>query len=351
MKMMRSVLFLMVFCLLLCPFLISCSSSLSISQSEEKGEMTEEKIAEETATKEAEETQTDHKDDNKTGKDPSKDDEMNIIFIGNSYSYYWVDELWSMLHAAGYKNLTVCNVYYSGCSLEQHVNWMMENQANYDFCIYTESGKQVKKNSSLRTCLSWKDWDMVGIQQSGSYLYGKGEEALRKSLEKDLGTLLAYVKRTHPNAKYFWQQGWVHGLGKEYDTVEEQLRYSDINRRVAIDTCAEYGMTRLPLGDAWDKVRHDPLIKEGGKTLTTRIFKGKGNYDDLSHDGDVGGGQYLNACVYYEVLTGKSCLENTFRPEYTYEGQDLSLSEEKIALLKNAAHQAVATVYGEDFAK
>ena len=203
----------------------------------------------------------------------------------------------------------------------------------------------------MKTCLSYADWDMVGVLQSGSYLYGEGETALRESIKADLGILLAYVKKTSPNAKYFWQQSWVHGLGKEYDTVEEQLRYSDINRRVAIDTCAEYGMTRLPLGDAWDKVRHDPLIREGGRTLTTRIFKGKGNYDDLSHDGDVGGGQYLNACVAFEVLMGKSCLENTFRPKYEFEREDLSLSEEKIALLKNAAHQAVAEVYGAGFAK
>ena len=92
-------------------------------------------------------------------------------------------------------------------------------------------------------------------------------------------------------------------------------------------------------------------IGEGGKTLTTRIFLGKPDHDDLSHDGDVGGGQFLNACVAFEVITGKSCLENSFVPHYEFEGQDLSLSEEKITLLKNSAHQAVAGVYGEDFAK
>lgn len=351
MRTMRPFLFVVLLCMLFCPFLNSCAPALSEFPSEESGETARQDGTEETAGTQEAKPQGDNKQDEKVEKDPSKDDELNIIFIGNSYSYYWVDEFWSMLHAAGYEKLTVCNVYYSGCTLEQHVNWMMENQANYEFCIYTEKGKNVKKNSSLKTCLSWADWDMVGIQQSGTYLYGKGEDALRKSLEKDLGTLLAYVKRTHPNAKYFWQQGWVHGLGKEYDTVEEQMRYTDINRRVAQDTCAAYNLTCVPLGDAWESVRHDPLIHEGGKTLTTRIFQGKPDHDDLSHDGDVGGGQFLNACVYYEVLTQKSCLDNTFRPHYEYQGQDLSLSAEKIALLKNAAHSAVAAVYGEDFAK
>ena len=56
---------------------------------------------------------------------------------------------------------------------------------------------------------------------------------------------------------------------------------------------------------------------------------------DYGHDGDIGGGQYLNACVWYEILTGNSCVGNTFRPSY-------ELSEEKIAVLQAAAHQAVA---------
>ena len=65
---------------------------------------------------------------------------------------------------------------------------------------------------------------------------------------------------------------------------------------------------------------------------------------DYYHDGDIGGGQYLNACVWYEVLMGKSCVGNTWRPPY-------ELSEEKIAILQAAAHEAVAAVYGADHAK
>ena len=66
--------------------------------------------------------------------------------------------------------------------------------------------------------------------------------------------------------------------------------------------------------------------------------------EDMYHDGDVGGGQYLNACVWFEVLTGKSCIGNTWRPSY-------ELSEERITQLQLAAHQAVAECYGEDYAK
>ena len=58
---------------------------------------------------------------------------------------------------------------------------------------------------------------------------------------------------------------------------------------------------------------------------------------DTSHDGDIGGGQYLNACVWFETLTGQSCVGNAFRPDY-------ELSEEMITMLQNAAHIAVETM-------
>ena len=77
-----------------------------------------------------------------------------------------------------------------------------------------------------------------------------------------------------------------------------------------------------------------PLI---GQTLCARkgVNQDKG---DCNHDGDIGGGQYLNGCVWFEVLTGQSCIGNSWRPD-TYE-----LPEEKIVVLQQVAHDSVAGV-------
>ena len=68
------------------------------------------------------------------------------------------------------------------------------------------------------------------------------------------------------------------------------------------------------------------------------VNNGEGDY---LRDGDVGGGQYLSACVWFETLTGRSCIGNTFRPVYKLEDKKYLLSEEMIEVLQNAAHQAV----------
>ena len=102
--------------------------------------------------------------------------------------------------------------------------------------------------------------------------------------------------------------------------------------------CERFGLDRIPSGDAWQHARNDSAVGD--------VLCGKnGNLQgDFYHDGDIGGGRYLNACVWFEVLTQKSCLENTWRPDY-------ELSEEKIAALQKAAHRAVAEAYGEGYAR
>ena len=84
----------------------------------------------------------------------------------------------------------------------------------------------------------------------------------------------------------------------------------------------KHGLTVVPSGEAWEKARANELI---GDTLCMA---------DNHHEGEEGGGQYLNACVWFEMLTGRSILGNTYRPSY-------DLAEEKIPVLQEAAHEAV----------
>ena len=282
--------------------------------------------------------------------DPSLDNELNIMLIGNSYSYYWPDELWGLLNGAGYENVTICNVYYSGCTFEQHWTWHEGGQANYRLCTSSSKGRTEEAGFNLSASLARKNWDIISFQQSGKYMYSGGVVNHRASIEPYLTALYNYVHEQFPGAKYYFPQSWSHEIGNGVKDEAEQKTVTDGYRTVAEEVCQKYGFTMVPCGDAWVLVRHDPLVTQDGRTLTYRI-KGEELMDDLTHDGDVGGGQYLNACVWFEVLTGKSVVGHTWRPEYTYQGEDYSLSEEMIALLQNAAHTAVANVYGPDYAK
>ena len=82
------------------------------------------------------------------------------------------------------------------------------------------------------------------------------------------------------------------------------------------------------------------------------------NAGDGYHDGDIGGGQLLNACVWFEIITGKSVVGNSYIPEYATSSTladsllnqvnvvktdtGYALTPEFVAQIQAAAHKAVA---------
>jgi len=96
----------------------------------------------------------------------------------------------------------------------------------------------------------------------------------------------------------------------------------------------------VPVGDAWK------LARDTNWEIGEGLYGTDGNYyGDYLHDGNTGGGQYLNGCIYFEVLTGMSCIGNTWRPS------DYTLDEDKVTFLQNIAHETVLSIYGEDHYK
>jgi len=296
---------------------------------------------------------------------------MKILLIGNSYSYYWTDELYQLLAAAGDKDAVVCNIYYSGCSFDRHVNWWKNGENPYTVNIHDKNGRTSIKKTTFETGLGYAKWDKIGFQQSGRYIYGGGEELHDKMIGDYLPELYERVHARFPDAEYYWQQNWTHEVGLaghgRMKSLEKQTEIYEIYRRVSMKYCKEFGFTNVPCGDAWKNIRHEPMFyaptEEEGmlphRTLHTRIFTGSyKDYpfvynNDLSHDGDIGGGQYLNAAVYFEVLTRKSVVGNTYVPSYTHEtaGITFTFNEERVAALQKAAHEAVLNVYGEEWYK
>lgn len=274
--------------------------------------------------------------------DPAQDDTLNILMIGNSLCYYYVEELYGMLKAAGIK-ANVCNVYHSGCTVKQHWTWWKNGESNYDFYITNEDGRVKTEGTSLEYCLKQQNWDVISMQESNSAFYN-GDPATQREASKSWRTeLWSYIKEQFPMSRHFWHQQWSRQIGTTssgfvMESAEQQQSYADLIRDYALAVCQEQGLERVNSGDAWQIVRKE----HGYDKLCARIGKGENHEGDKAHDGDWGGGQYLNACVWFEITTGQSCIGNTYRPKYiTADGQDLSLSEDMIQMLQQSAHKAV----------
>ncbi len=329
---MKKIKYIITLLLLTSLFLSACAPALS-APAETTAEDTpgvttnkkEEKTEEETNEKPAEEKIMQK-------EDPKNDGVLNLLMYGNSACYYYTNELFQVAKEAGVK-MKVCNIYYSGCRLKQHWDFWKTNQAPYEYFVTDETGrKKVNAAASLDQCLRKENWDVITIQEAVNPVRSLDRDLVFRELEPYTSDLLGHIQKNFPMSTIMYHQTWSSEIG--YDaangsvlTKEAQDLQHQVIRDVAITLCQKYNLQRIPVGDAWQIARADTRV---GDTLCHK----NGTVGDYGHDGDTGGGRYLNACVWFEVLTGKSCIGNTWRPDY-------DLSEQKITALQEAAHKAV----------
>lgn len=269
---------------------------------------------------------------------------LNILMIGNSFCYSYVDELYGMADALGYQ-LNITNLYYAGASIKSHWTWLTDLSEGNGKCEYWITGALGRYMHPTITTLTEAqevaDWDVISCQQhfdgARTVDFAAGYESCMPYAED----MFRYLGEKFPDAKLYWHETWAYGVGyvhpknKDEDpdndvangdvlsTAVQTRQYNTI-REVSAAICNETGVSMIPTGDAWQLAR-----AQLGDTL---------NKADYCHDGDAGGGQYLIACVWLEILIEESPVGNTWRPA------DYILSEDKIPVLQQAAHDAVAAL-------
>ena len=272
--------------------------------------------------------------------DPGEDGILNILMVGNSGCFYYVEELHGMLATVGIQ-ANVCNVYYDGCKTSQHWTWWKTGESKYDYFTTNDQGRVKTEGVNLEWCLQQQNWDVISLHEGG--MADLRSSTVEVSIEKRhtyLFDLYGYFHEQFPYASLYWQEPAAYQVGyaKNFtiSTLEEQQKDTKIFRDLSIAIAKKYNVGWIPRGDA------AIIVREGGyDNLCARLGKGANNEGDYYHDGDWGGGQFLTASVWFEVLTGESCIGNSYRPLYM-DDPALSPSEELILMLQKAAHEAVA---------
>ena len=271
-----------------------------------------------------------------------------ILMIGSSYSYYYCDELYAIAKQDGVE-LKVANLYVSGGTMAQHYAQIGAAAGIYDLIIHDETGKTQTKNVTIDEALDLEEWDLITIQESYDPIYNVANPSDGEQTKQWVKKMVAYLRKNYPESPVMWHQVWSKEVGYQGPyteankannfanvpedskvlTAEKQKHDYEVIRDCALDLCESFDMYRIPSGDAWQMVRADDRI---GDNLCM---------EDGTHDNAHG--QYLNACVWYETLTGNSCIGNRWG--------DGVLTMDEIAVLQEFAHKAVAAVYGEDYAQ
>ena len=294
------------------------------------------------------------------------DSTLRILMVGNSFCYYYTDELYELLMEnppEGIKEVEIYNLYYSGCNLTQHYTWWVQEKANYDLFKVDLNGRVCLNNIhakwSLEQALAWAEWDYISLQgsvSSGSYMNVDKREFTRNGIVEMAEPLLDRFHELHPNAQLLWHRTWYSEIGRVGSdgyvyTAEGGPKY-DAGMQEICDYMTEefdknkpYDLMQVNSGAAWTEARKLnetlDLLPYGG--LCARLNYNKfgdqrANSGDGYHDGDIGGAQLLNAYIWYMTLTGNTDLTaSKYMPVYKIDAIEYPLSEELVNMLKTAA--------------
>jgi hypothetical protein len=247
----------------------------------------------------------------------AQNDTIRILCIGNSFSWDAVEQELAPLCEEGKQPIIIGNLYYGGCSLEQHYTFMHKDTAAYSFRYIEHGVRTPNEGYSLRQALRLMQWDYISFQQASH------DSGIQGSYEPYLSDLIDTVHAYQPNAKLCWMQTWSYSQDAKHPQFpryqkSQQIMDDSIHNATLALLKLHPELTLIPCGKAITLARQTKL----GDTLCRDGYHLNYEY-----------GRYTAACVWYELLTGKKCCTNKYKND--------KMTKEQRKLTQKAAHQAM----------
>lgn len=281
---------------------------------------------------------------------------IRVLCIGNSFSWDAVEqELVPLCDAQGIE-VEIHNLYYGGCSLAQHADFLMRDTAAYSHRICSnqspslhgrdgEGFRLIKDTISLRQALRDGKYDYISLQQASH------DSGIRASYEPWLSMLIDTVRAYQPEARICWMQTWAYSRDAKHPAYP---RYHNDQQEMwdSIQACTRYVLDIMekqlpsfqgeelcsierPVDGHRTSLGGRPLLIPCGTAIQLARQTKLG--DTLCRDGyhlDYVYGRYTAACVWYEILTGKDVRRNR------YKNPQMTCRQARIT--KEAAHKATS---------
>ena len=235
-----------------------------------------------------------------------------MLCIGNSFSWDAVEQ--ELVPLCDEKNVQVeiHNLYYGGCSLQQHAEFLLKDTAAYSHRVCTNAEPRVIKDTiSLRQALQDGDYDYISLQQASH------DSGIRSTYEPWLSMLVDTIRAYQPNARICWMQTWAYSQDAKHPNYP---RYHNNQQEMwdSIMACTPKQLPVIPCGAAIQLARQTKLG------------------DSLCRDGyhlNYVYGRYTAACVWYEMITGKDVRCNRYK--------NAQMTRKQRRLTQKSAHKAV----------
>lgn len=245
---------------------------------------------------------------------------LKILAIGNSFSTDCMQYLWQIMKDGGVEEIVLGNLYYGGCSLDQHYKFFTSDSASYKYYKNTAGTWGVTENYKASAALADEEWDYISFQQTSKTC------GLANSYSK-LDEMIAIVKEKNPQAKLIWNMTWAY---QQDSTHSSFPNYKN-------DQMTMYNMIIDVVNEVIAPLNFDIMIP-----CMTSIQNARTSFmgDTLTRDGyhmDYYIGRYIVGLTWYAAITGCSVDGITYNPSTG------KISEDMVAMAKESVTNAIKT--------
>ncbi|WP_417237129.1 DUF4886 domain-containing protein [Bizionia paragorgiae] len=240
-------------------------------------------------------------------------EELNVLFIGNSLTYFYdMPQTLQMMLNETNPNIKIDQSTFPGQSLSGHLSDIITSR--------TENGMSTRKKEEGETTeteikIAEKNWDVI-ILQTGtvSILIPENRDLKVSKAITDIKKLVS-----NPECKFILFNTWPSK--NEYP---EQYCYPSriIDKSIEKDRCCSPTLENLEqetklINKSYDLVaQKNNLLKSDNGTKFYEVLTKHPEielYEDDSHPNKYGA--FLNACVFYQMLTDKKASELKYNGE------------------------------------
>ncbi len=257
-------------------------------------------------------------------KNPSKSS-FKVLFIGNSFSDDTIEYVCSIAKDIGMEDILVGNLYYGGCTIEEHLSFLNDPNPHYNFRLarsekIIHSAEGDTPDTFIEEGVSYTDWDYIIFQQ------GSRDSGIPYKYD-NLPILIDYVKKLvrNPDVIFGFNMTWAYASNSKNGgfnsySCNQEIMYKGILESIKTKVLPNKDIKFvIPNGTAIQNARTSFI----GDNLT------RDEADHLSFDL----GRYIAGLTFVAILTKTDVDKIKFAPA--------GLNEKKILLAKESVKNAI----------
>lgn len=287
-------------------------------------------------------------------EDPKEATVLKVLTLGHSLAVDSGHMLNLVAQAEGYEGLKIGTLYYSGCPLHKHVQFMNGDSSEYQLYVSStdtpDQPPQILDGVTMEQAILYDYWDVI-VMQGGVFEIAKDDTFTNGNIQK----IQAYVneRKLNPNAIFAWHMTWAtptdHVLRNTYPQADNvyYTNYADFDddRTTFYQEITRCAGTHILTDDTFQFVIPTGTAIENA---LSSYLEERDLHRDYAHASDLG--RVIASYTWFCRLTGVDKLEQIkldvipmafFKSTTSFE--DRVLTDAEKAIILESVNNALAT--------